>query len=43
MRFNKKEALIIKEQKELEILESLSDIFDSSTRSGDNTREKFMG
>jgi hypothetical protein len=42
-RLNKKEALVGKEQKELKILESLADIFNSFTPSSTNTLEQFMG
>ena len=44
MRLNKKESLSGKEQKELKILESLDDVFNSSiSSSARNTLEEFMG
>jgi putative DNA methylase len=42
IRFNKKESLNWKEQKELEILESMADIFNSSIPSNRNTLDNFL-
>jgi len=43
MRLNKKETLVGKEQKELEILEGLADMLNLSMPTGRNTLEEFMG
>ena len=42
IRLNKKEVLNVKESKELEIIEGLGDIFNSSVISSSSTLEKFM-
>ena len=42
-RSNTNETLSGKEQKEMKILESLADVFNSSISSGRNTLERFMG